>query len=135
MRYLLPLLSAFCGSGVLAADQPQWGQAWTRNMVSGETGLPKTFDVKTGKNIKWVARLGSQSYSTPIVARGRVYVGANNDEPRDPKHLGDRGVFMCFDEQTGELFPFWAVVSANTLAAACSMRALSCGVRSTSAAT
>ena len=95
-------------STVRAGDQPQWGQAWSRNMVSNEKGLPDSFDPKTGRNIKWVAKLGSESHSTPIVAGGRVYIGTNNGEPRDPKHEGDRGVFMCFDEKTGELL--WQLV-------------------------
>ena len=93
---------------VVAADQPQWGQAWSRNMVSNEKGLPDSFDAKTGRNIKWVAKLGAESHSTPIVARGRVYIGTNNDDPRDPKHQGDRGVLMCFDEETGRLL--WQLV-------------------------
>lgn len=102
------------GTGMLAsvagwaADQPQWGQAWSRNMVSEERGLPESFDPKTGTNIQWVARLGTESHSTPVVAGGRVYIGANNGEPRDPKQQGDRGVFMCFDENTGRLL--WQLV-------------------------
>ncbi len=91
-----------------AADQPQWGQAWSRNMVSAEKDLPDSFDPKTGRNIKWVANLGTQSHSTPIVAGGRVYIGTNNGEPRDPKHEGDRGVLMCFEEETGRFL--WQLV-------------------------
>ncbi len=94
--------------GALAADQPQWGQAWSRNMVSAETNLPDSFDVQTGKNIKWSARLGTESYSTPIVAGGRVYIGTNNQEPRDPDHKSDSGVLMCFDEETGKFL--WQLV-------------------------
>ena len=93
---------------VRAADQPQWGQAWSRNMVSGEKSLPESFDPKTGANIKWTANLGTESHSTPVVAGGRVYIGTNNGEPRDPKHRGDRGVLMCFDEKSGKLF--WQLV-------------------------
>ena len=102
------LLSGAANHPLVAADQPQWGQAWTRNMVSAEKGLPATFDPKTGSNILWVARLGTEGHSTPIVAGGRIYIGTNNGEPRDPKHLGDRGVFMCFDEKTGRLI--WQLV-------------------------
>jgi len=91
-----------------AADQPQWGQAWTRNMVSDEKGLPDSFDPKTGRNIKWAAKLGTEAHSTPIIAGGRVYIGTNNGEPRDPKHQGDRGVLICFDEKTGSLL--WQLV-------------------------
>src|SRR5258708_32819700 len=68
-----------------AADQPQWGTAWTRNMVSSETNLPDSFDPRTGQNIKWAAELGTQTHSTPIVAGGRVYIGTNTGNPRDPK--------------------------------------------------
>jgi outer membrane protein assembly factor BamB len=95
-------------TGAHCADQPQWGEAWSRNMVSAEKHLPASFDPVTGKNIKWKARLGTQSHSTPIIAGGRVYIGTNNEQPRDPKHKGDRGVFLCLDEQTGALL--WQLV-------------------------
>lgn len=91
-----------------AADQPQYGQAWSRNMVSAERGLPERFDPKTGENVKWVAKLGSESHSTPVIADGRVFIGTNNDEPRDSKHQGDRGVLLCLDEKDGHLL--WQLV-------------------------
>lgn len=71
-------------------------------MVSAEKNLPAEFDPKTGKNIKWTAKLGNETHSTPVIAGGRVYIGTNNGEPRHAKHKGDRGVLMCFDEKTGE---------------------------------
>ena len=85
----------------LAADQPQWGRAWSRNLVSDERGLPDSFDPQTGRNILWSAELGTETHATPIVAGGRVYIGTNNEHPRDPTQEGDRGVLMCFDERTG----------------------------------
>ena len=90
-------------TGVLAEDRPQWGRKYSRNMVSDETGLPESFDPATGKNIKWVAPLGAQTYSTPVVAGGRVLIGTNNERPRDPRHEGDRGVLLCLDEKDGSL--------------------------------
>ncbi len=86
-----------------AADQPQWGQRYSRNMVSDEKGLPDRFDPQTGQNIKWSAALGSQCWATPVVAGGRVLIGTNNSQPRDPKHEGDRGVLMCLNEADGSL--------------------------------
>src|SRR5688572_30360047 len=91
---LLALLLSAVASSCFAADQPQWGQAWSRNMVSAETNLPAALDPATGRNIKWSAKLGSEAHSTPVVANGRVYIGTNNDSPRNPKHQGDRGVLM-----------------------------------------
>src|SRR5512139_4143632 len=91
-----------------AGDQPQWGQAWTRNMVSEETGLIEDFDPATGRNVKWVASMGSETWSTPIVAQGRVFIGTNNDPPRDPRHKGDRALLLCLDEKDGRLL--WQLV-------------------------
>src|SRR5688500_16281589 len=102
---LLTLLSI---TPLRSADRPQWGQAWSRNMVSAERGLPDSFDPATGKNIKWKAELGSQTYASPIVARGRVLIGTNNDRPRDPRHQGDRAVLLCLDERNGQLL--WQLV-------------------------
>lgn len=93
---------------LFAADQPQWGEAWTRNMVSAERNLPERFDPATGENIRWIGALGTESHGTPMVAGGRVYAGTNNGAPRDPRHEGDRGVLMCFDERDGRLL--WQLV-------------------------
>ena len=79
-----------------------WGGTPDRNMVSNMKGLPTEWDVKTKKNVKWVADLGSQSYGNPVVAGGMVFVGTNNEALRDPKQPGDRGVLMAFKEDTGE---------------------------------
>jgi outer membrane protein assembly factor BamB len=107
LRAILLLLGL---SGLaMEADQPQWGHAWTRNMVSDERDLPAEFDPATGKNIKWVAALGTESHATPVIAGGRVYIGTNNEVPRDPKHTGDRGVLMCFDEKDGKFL--WQLVT------------------------
>ena len=84
-------LALLVTSPLRATDQPQWGQAWSRNMVSAERGLPDSFDPKSGRNIKWKVALGTETHSTPVIANGRVYIGTNNGEPRDGKHKGDRG--------------------------------------------
>jgi outer membrane protein assembly factor BamB len=102
------LLLVFSIRTLRGSDQPQWGEAWTRNMVSNEKGLPEAFDIKSGQHVKWSAQLGTQTHSTPIVAHGRVYIGTNNGAPRDPRHQGDRGVLMAFDEKTGKFL--WQLV-------------------------
>jgi outer membrane protein assembly factor BamB len=103
-----------------AADWPQWGGRNQRNMYSSEKNLPSAFgkiefksgteDVNTNgiKNLRWVARIGSQSYGNVTVAHGKVFIGTNNEPPRDPKHPGDRSILLCFDEKTGEFL--WQLV-------------------------
>lgn len=91
-----------------AKDYAQFGEAWSRNMVSDEKGLPSAFDPKTGQNLQWSVPLGTETHSTPVVAGGRVYIGTNNGQPRDAKHEGDRGVLMCFDESDGRFL--WQLV-------------------------
>ena len=55
-----------------------------------------------------MAKLGSQAYGNPTVADGKVYVGTNNEVPRDRENVGDRGILMCFDEKTGEFL--WQLI-------------------------
>jgi len=97
------------------SDWNQWGFNQSKNMVSPEKEISHDFDpgemdfetevidMATTKDVKWVAKLGSQSYGNVTVANGHVLIGTNNDSPRDPKHKGDRGVLMCFDEKTAAL--------------------------------
>jgi outer membrane protein assembly factor BamB len=71
-------------------------------MASEETNLPEKWDVKSGMNIKWVAKLGSQTYAGPVIAGGKIFLGTNNEGLRNPELKGDRGVVMAFDAETGK---------------------------------
>ena len=120
------LLTGLLGIGLTlslahAEDWPRWGgNDHGRNMYSPARGLPDKFepgkpktgteeiDLKTTRNVKWAAKLGSQAYGNTVVAAGKVYIGTNNENPRDPRHQGDRSVLMCFDEKTGEFL--WQLV-------------------------
>jgi outer membrane protein assembly factor BamB len=120
----LPLLTAALLLGNLissAQDWPRWGgNDPGRNMYSAAKGLPdrfdpgkmkpgtEEFDPATAKNVKFVLKLGSQSYGNTTVSGGKIFVGTNNDTPRDPKHVGDNSILMCFDEKTGEFL--WQLV-------------------------
>ncbi len=117
MRCPLTVLSAFiflCSTSN-AADWPQWGGSPQRNNTPQATGLPVEwnvgeFDYRTGawdpseaRNIRWVARLGSTSYGTPVVAGGRIYCATNNGAGyvrRYPSDV-DLGVLLCFGQRDG----------------------------------
>lgn len=96
-------------------DWPQWGGSRLRNNTPAATNIPTEWavgeiDSQTGEwrresaqNIKWVARLGSQSYGNPVVANGKVFIGTNNGHgylKRYPEKT-DLGVLLAFDEATG----------------------------------
>lgn len=98
LAFALALAALPSASG---ADWPMWGANGSRNMVSSESGIPSTWDLKTKANIKWIAEVGSQSYGNPVVAEGKVFVGTNNELLRDPDQGGDRGVVMAFNEEDG----------------------------------
>ena len=116
----LTLASGLLSPTLFGADWPQWGGTPQRNMYSPEKRLPAVFDpgkfkqgteevdLKTTKNVKWVAKLGSQSYGNVTVAGGKVFVGTNNESPRDSQHQGDRSILMVFDEKNGEFL--WQLV-------------------------
>src|SRR5690606_29053325 len=66
-----------------------------------ETG---DWDPSESKNVKWVAKLGSQTYGNAVVADGKVFVGTNNGAgwlERYPSEV-DLGCLLAFDQETGE---------------------------------
>ena len=84
------------------ATVTMYGGSPSRNMASDATHLPSRWDPATGLNVKWTADLGSQSYGGPVVAGGKVFVGTNNQLPRNPKVVGDRGIIMAFRAADGQ---------------------------------
>jgi outer membrane protein assembly factor BamB len=106
------LLIAASSLALVASDNgtewPMWGGSPDRNMVSTMKGLPTAWDVKTKKNVKWVAELGSQTYGNTVVAGGMVLVGTNNEAARDPNVKGDKGILMAFRESDGQFM--WQAV-------------------------
>ncbi len=109
----------------LTLNWPQWGGDSQHNNtpvghnIATDWNVGK-FDYRTGawdssgaKNIKWVARLGSQSYGNAVVADGRIFVGTNNSGghlARYPSKV-DLGCLLCFDVETGEFL--WQHSSAK----------------------
>ncbi|MGA2034285.1 MAG: PQQ-binding-like beta-propeller repeat protein [Thermoguttaceae bacterium] len=73
--------------------------------VSKETGLPRTFDLETGRNVAWKAPLPGRGPSSPIVVSGRVLVTSSSGAHQDRLHVS------CFHAGSGKLLwhrQFWA---------------------------
>lgn len=95
---------ALADMNVKSTDSPQLGRSHYRNNVGPDANIPTEWNVNSGKNIKWTAKLGSQTYSSPVVANGKVFVGSNNSAgylKRYPSKV-DLGILLCFDEATGK---------------------------------
>ena len=109
MKKMLLFVLALASTSIMAVgfsdpgkEWPMWGGTPDRNMVSGMKGVPTTWDLKTKKNIKWIAELGSQAYGNPVVSGGYVLVGTNNEAMKDPNIKGDKGILMAFRESDGQ---------------------------------
>jgi outer membrane protein assembly factor BamB len=91
-----------------AGDWPMFGRTPARNMVNlTAKNLPVEWDVDDGKNILWTADLGSRAYGGPAIVGGQIYVGTNNQNPRDKKDIKDGepidlGVLMTFSAKDGK---------------------------------
>jgi len=94
---------------LVSQDWPMWGGTAQRNMISAMKNLPESWDVENGKNIKWKATIGSISYGNPVVADGKIFLGTNNANPRNPEITEDKGVLMCFRESDGSFL--WQAVT------------------------
>src|SRR5262249_24436728 len=87
-----------------ARSWPTFFGSPSRNPVNTvEKNIATEWSIEEGaqKNIKWVVTAGSRSYAGPVFADGRIFVGTNNQNPRDPKIKGDKGVLLCLEEATG----------------------------------
>lgn len=109
------------GRSNLAGDWPMLGGTPQRNLVNlVDRNLPDDWDVKTGKNVKWVAHLGSNSYGGPVIAGGRIFIGTNNGAFRNPRDVepqskasgkpgaADKGILLCLRESDGRFL--WQAV-------------------------
>ena len=97
-------------------EQAQRGGSPARNNVRNGQCLPESWDVGqfdektgewllgTGRNIRWVARLGTQTHGTPVVAEGKVFIGTNNGGGRLPRYPAtvDLGCLLAFRAADGE---------------------------------
>ncbi len=107
---LLPSRATKAAQAIDAIDGSQWGGSSARNNAREGKDLPVqwnvgTFDKKTGewsrgpevKNVRWVAKLGSESYGSAIVAGDRVFCATNNAgrDPRYPSKI-DLGCLVAF---------------------------------------
>lgn len=125
MIRLLLLLAVICVSvspgappDAKPAGWPMMGGSATRNPVDTATrdlDIPAKFNPE--KDCLWKANLGSDTHGGPVVAAGKVFVGTNNERPRNNRDMKlvnglpepiDLGVLMCFDERTGRFL--WQAV-------------------------
>jgi len=100
----------FLSPEAIAADWPQWGGTSSKNFAADEKGLPGSFvrgkmDLRTGTvktenatNVRWGRRVCRSTYSTPVVAGGKVFL-CGYEEPG--------GIIACMDEKTGKLLWRW----------------------------
>jgi outer membrane protein assembly factor BamB len=103
------MLSGIAWLPLVSQDWPMWGGTPQRNMTSTMKGLPEFWDVKNGTNIKWKAQIGSTSNGNPVVSGGKIFLGTNNEHPRNPDITGDKGVLMCVRESDGSFL--WQAVT------------------------
>jgi outer membrane protein assembly factor BamB len=103
------VLSGMASLAMAPQDWPMWGGTAQRNLTSAMKGLPDTWDAKAGTNVKWKVQVGTSSNGNPVVADGKIFLGTNNGNPRNPEIAGDKGVLMCFRESDGKFL--WQAVT------------------------
>ncbi len=100
------------------SDYRMFGCTPARNMVNRvDKSVPGDFKKE---DALWKFTLGSRTYGGPTIAFGKIFVGTNNENPRngrdrrgpdndDPRGQPlDKGILMCFDLNTREFL--WQAV-------------------------
>jgi outer membrane protein assembly factor BamB len=113
-----------------SSDHTMFGGTVSRNMINTKDKVakfphegPKWDDEDEVKKwmkewVVWKAELGSRAYGGPIVAGGKVFVGTNNERPRNKRDTTtnkekevepiDKSILMVFEEKTGKFL--WQAV-------------------------
>lgn len=98
--------------GVTRADDwPMLGRDGSRNSVSAERGAPTDWSIEeregerlihAARGVRWLARLGAMTTSSPVVSGGLVWIGTNNWRP--DMQTGDKqhSVLRCFRVSDGQ---------------------------------
>jgi outer membrane protein assembly factor BamB len=97
-------------------DWPQLGGTSLRNATPVGRNIPTNWDLETGQNIKWSVKLGSQTYGSPVIANGRIFISTNNGAglvKRYPKSV-DIGCVLCLEEETGRFLWQYSAAKLKT---------------------
>ena len=84
-------------------QQHAGGQEHSRRVERRQVRARRPLAERAAKNIRWVARLGSTTYGSPVVAGGTVFCATNNGAgwlKRYPAKV-DLGCLLCFAERDG----------------------------------
>ena len=97
------LLSLACGlvlaasSGAGAEDWPRFRGPAARGVLDGQK-LPESWDVASGRNIRWRASIPGIGHSSPIVWGDRVFVTTAVSRQQEELVLGDEGGIDLADD-------------------------------------
>ena len=100
------------GFGATRADDwPMLGRDGSRNGVSSERGAPTDWSIEeregerliqVARGVRWSARLGSMTSSSPVESGGLVWIGTNNWRPDMQTGEKQHSVLRCFRVNDGQ---------------------------------
>src|SRR5262249_39739814 len=85
-------------------DWPLFGGTVQRNLVNTiDKGIATDWSTATDKekNIKWSVNLGSKAYGGPVISGGKIFVGTNNQRPKNKAIHGDKRATQWLREAAG----------------------------------
>jgi uncharacterized caspase-like protein/outer membrane protein assembly factor BamB len=92
---------------------PMWAGGIHRNMAySGDAKLSDSFSAVDVTQRAWVVPTGPSTYTNPIIANGRIFIGTGNKAQHDPRYVEDLGCLLAMEASTGKLL--WQL-SSNKL--------------------
>lgn len=111
-----PFIQLFVATGLVAFALPAWAQNWPSfrgpfaRGVADHQDLPVSFDVASGRNVRWTAVVEGQGHSSPVVWGNRVFVtSVIRDNPPEVA-LGDSGGISLANDQTPHI---WRLMCLN----------------------
>ena len=81
---------------------PMMGGVPTRNAANKTAKVPLDWDPQTNRNIAWSVALGDETFGSPVIADGVIYIGTDNCRYMNRHCQDECGVLMAFRAKDGK---------------------------------
>ena len=98
-RFTLCVFAIALNTGASAQNWPQFRGQFAQG-ITDDQGLPTSWNVETGENIRWATDIPGMGHSSPVIWQDRIFVTTAVAEEMPDLVLGDEGGIALASEST-----------------------------------
>ncbi len=72
-----------------------------QEVAGDKSNPPDNWSIATGRNIVWSVGLGDETFGSPVISNGVIYIGTDNGRKMNPDFGDESGVLLAFRAKDG----------------------------------